>query len=179
MAQADADDPEPGPPASRAGRMRDMALGAGFLIFAVLLWFWLIPVWASGHGPHVITAQIVAILIGALAILMLVLTALGLVVQRDDLNEDPFVQTQLGQDPAALYAIIAVWAIYTFFMGTLGFYLSSALAMPATMWLLGMRNPVLIVTVPAGALLAVYVVFDVLLQVRLPVGDLPSLFGAV
>jgi len=151
-----------------------MALGAAILTFSLLLWFWLIPVWASGHGPHVITAQIVAILAGSLAIIMLILTALGLAVQRDDLNDDPFVQTQLGYEPTPLYVIIALWAAYVLVMDAIGFYASSAFVMPATMWLLGLRNMVLMAIVPVGVLLAVYTVFDVLLHVRLPTAGLVS-----
>ena len=60
--------------------------------------------------------------------------------------------------------------------GVIGYYLSSGLFMVAVMWVLGSRNKIELVAVPAGWILFSYFVFARLLNVRLPVG---SIFAAL
>ena len=60
--------------------------------------------------------------------------------------------------------------------GILGYYVSSALFMITTMWVLGSRNKIELVAVPAGWVLFSYFIFARLLNVRLPIG---SIFAAL
>ena len=158
----------------RMARRRDLALGIALLTFAVLLWFWIIPVWGSGHGQHVITAQIVSILVGALSALMILLTALGLSVEGDAAGDDPFVQTRLGREPGAFYLMVATWAAFVVALPYAGFYLATAVALPVSFILLGIRGIVAVPALTAGVLVAVHLVFERGFQLRLPVGSLLS-----
>lgn len=168
--------PQPSPAQAEAaessGRRRDTILGAGLFVFALLLWFWIIPVWASGHGEHVITAQIVAILVGALSLGMIVLTLLGMSVETAAAADDPFVQTRLGQEPANLFLFVAAWAVYLLALPQVGFYIASAVVLPVSIALLGVRRPLILAAATVGTLIVVHLVFERGFQLRLPSGRL-------
>ena len=54
----------------------------------------------------------------------------------------------------------------------IGYYISSALFMVYTMWLLGSRKPLELICLPVGWVLFSYFIFARLLNVRLPIGSL-------
>jgi len=54
----------------------------------------------------------------------------------------------------------------------IGYYISSALFIVTVMWILGSRNKVELIAVPAGWIVFSYLVFARLLSVRLPVGSI-------
>jgi len=54
----------------------------------------------------------------------------------------------------------------------IGYYISSAMFIVGLMWLLGSRNKVELIAVPAGWVVFTYLVFAQLLNVRLPAGSI-------
>ncbi|MCL2378679.1 MAG: tripartite tricarboxylate transporter TctB family protein [Defluviitaleaceae bacterium] len=60
--------------------------------------------------------------------------------------------------------------------GVIGYYVSSALFIVVLMWVLGSRNKVELLAVPAGWVVFSYFIFARLLNVRLPIG---SVFAAI
>ena len=77
-----------------------------------------------------------------------------------------------------LLALAAIWALYCLALGLLGFYLGGALALPASFLLLGVRRPVAILAWTLGTLIALYAIFELGFQLRLPRGAIERLLGA-
>jgi len=76
-----------------------------------------------------------------------------------------------------LVAIVLIALIVSVgLFGIIGYYLSSAIFMVTTMWVLGSRKKLELIAVPAGWVLFSYFVFARLLNVRLPIG---SVFAAL
>ena len=68
--------------------------------------------------------------------------------------------------------VLGVLVISISMFNFIGYYIASAVFIVVTMWLLGSRNKVELVAVPAGWILFSYFVFAQLLSVRLPIGSL-------
>ncbi len=79
---------------------------------------------------------------------------------------------RLSADPRRFWPLLILLALYCWALGYLGFFLSSALFLPATMLGIGYRRPLPIVFTTAGILIFVYYVFAKLLEVSLPKGSL-------
>jgi len=66
--------------------------------------------------------------------------------------------------------VLAALIVSIGLFGVLGYYLSSAIFIVTMMWMLGSRNKIELVAVPAGWVLFSYFIFARLLSVRLPIG---------
>ena len=87
----------------------------------------------------------------------------------------PIIRGKDDPDPkwgnVRLVAIVLTVLIVSIgLFGVLGYYLSSAIFIVAMMWLLGSRNKIELVAIPAGWVLFSYFIFARLLNVRLPIG---------
>lgn len=154
-----------------AGRRVDLASGAALLVFALLLWFWLIPTF-GGSGEQLLLPRLVAGTVGALALVLLAGTAFR---QRSAVQgDDPFVELG-GGEPGPLLALAAVWGLYCLGLDLLGFYAGGLLALPASFLLLGVRRPVAIAGWTLGSLVLLHLVFERGFQLRMPKGDLERL----
>jgi hypothetical protein len=152
---------------------RDVILGVALIVLSGVIWFWLIPEFAGGHGEHVIVAEIATIMIASLAFLMAVLSFLGIPVESPAAEqEDPFLNTDLGAEPAGLWMLIAVWGVCIFSLQWIGFYVAGAAALVLTFLLVGVRSPLRIAAIVLTALVLVYVVFDLGFHLELPKGRL-------
>lgn len=159
------------PIATGPERLRDAASGVVLLFFTFILWFVLIPDYAGGHGEHVIVAEIAAILIGGLALLLIVLAGLGIPsASGSAVDDDPFLAVGEGREPPKLYLLGGIWGLYVIGLSFLGFYLCGAFAVVASMWLLGLRRPLLLAGCTAAALLGSYLVFEWGFRLTLPRG---------
>jgi len=69
-----------------------------------------------------------------------------------------------------LGALIASVILFQF----IGYYISSALFIAVTLWVLGIRNKIQLIALPLGWVVFSYVVFARILFVRLPVGSIFS-----
>jgi hypothetical protein len=72
-----------------------------------------------------------------------------------------------------ILAVLAGLAALLALFERLGFVIGSALFTALAAWMLGMRSPFRFMLFAAGAALSVYVLFALLLDVRLPTGPLP------
>ena len=159
------------PTATRHERLRDALAGVVLLSFAFVLWFVLIPVYAGGHGEHVIVAEIAAILIGGLALLLLVLAGAGIPTASGAAGEDdPFLEMGMGREPPKLFVLGAIWGVYVIGLYFLGFYLCGFIAVGASIYLLGLRRPLLLAACSVGAVLASYLIFELGFKLYLPRG---------
>lgn len=164
------------PTATRPERLRDALAGVALLLFAVVLWFVLIPFYAGGHGEHAIVAEIAAILIGGLALVLLILAASGIPSASGTAGEDdPFLELDAGREPPKLFVLAAIWGLYVVGLYFVGFYVSGLLAVAASIALLGIRRPFVLVPCAVGAVAASYVVFELGFKLTLPRGSLVQL----
>jgi len=93
----------------------------------------------------------------------------------------PIVRGQTDPDPKwgnlRLMGLVFVALVVSVgLMGTIGYYVSSAIFIVVTMWLLGSRGKIELAVVPLGWVLFSYFLFAQLLNVRLPIG---SVFAAI
>jgi hypothetical protein len=161
------------PGATKQERLRDAGAGVTLLVFSLILWFVLIPVHAGGHGDHTTLAQIAAVLIGALALLLIVLAAAGIPSASATATEDdPFLDVGGGREPPRLILLAGVWGLFVVGLVYLGFYISGAVAVSTSFVLLGIRSPLRIAGWTAGALAVSYLVFDLGFKLALPTGKL-------
>lgn len=159
------------PIATRPERLRDALAGVALLFFAFILWFVLIPNYAGGHGEHVIVAEIAAILIAFLAVLLLVLAAYGIPTASGAAGEDdPFLETGAGREPPKLYLLGAIWGLYVAGLYFIGFYLAGLLAVGASIALMGIRRPLPLAACTVGAVVGSYLVFELGFKLMLPRG---------
>jgi hypothetical protein len=152
----------------RASRRHDLGIAAALLVFVAAMWLWLIPTYA-GSGDQVLLPRFIALVIGGLAILMVG----GAVLDNGGgkVDDDPFVERG-GGEPPRVVALAAVWGVYAFALGLTGFYLGGAVALIASFLLLGARRPMPILACTAGTLLGIWLVFEMLFELRLPRGVL-------
>lgn len=163
----------------RMERLRDAVSGVALFSFALALWFYLIPVFAGGHGKHTILAQIASLLIGGLSVLLLALVAAGLPVEsRAASDDDPFLKTGQGREPARIFILLGLWGLYVAALPYAGFYLGGAVALPLTYALLGVRMMPTACLWTAGTLTAIFLVFEYGFKLALPAGALVRRFQA-
>ena len=72
--------------------------------------------------------------------------------------------------------IFATLVISVGLFNIIGYYISSAIFIVVTMWMLGSRSKIELIAVPAGWIIFSYFIFARLLYVRLPVGSIISGF---
>lgn len=75
-------------------------------------------------------------------------------------------------NPARFIGLLVLLFIYAAFLGKLGFFISTALFIPAACWLLGYRRIIPVVLSTLITLGFIYLVFVKLLAVHLPQGNL-------
>lgn len=113
------------------------------------------------HGS---TGAYIRFLAVSLAVLSLVELSLNM---RQNGKEAENV-LKITSSPAMFISLIILMFIYAILLEPLGFYLSSALFLPVTMYILGARKPLTIALTSGGVLLFVFLVFGKLLGVPLP-----------
>lgn len=110
------------------------------------------------------TGAYIRFLAVALAVLSLVELSLNM-RQNGKEAKDVLIITS---SPAMFISLILLMFIYAILLEPLGFYLSSALFLPITMYILGARKLLTIALTSGGVLLFVFLVFGKLLGVPLP-----------
>jgi len=73
--------------------------------------------------------------------------------------------------------VFATLVISVLMFKYIGYYISSALFVVITLWVLGVRNKIQLVTLPLGWVVFSYFVFAKILYVNLPVGSILSRFA--
>ena len=114
------------------------------------------------------TATYIRFLAVSLGILCVV--EVGLWLRKRD--EDKGKKLDMTSAPARFWSLLILMFIYSMLLELLGFYLTSALFLPITMFVLGARSVLNILVTSGGVLLFVYLVFGQLLGVPLPESSL-------
>ena len=141
-------------------RIQDLVIG---LITIALGGF----LWTYTNGPNVSDANklfsrfVLALFIGLGAILCVI----SLINAKKPGGKE--VAVREFKNPLIMYALILV---YVFLMNTIGFFVASAIFMPAVMFYMGYRKPIPMVCVTFGMLAFVWLLFVVELKVSLPDG---------
>ncbi len=76
----------------------------------------------------------------------------------------------VGAHPKAFWSLFILLMAYGGIFSFVGFYIASALFLPITMFVLGARKPITISLTTLGVLGFVYVVFERILEVYMPMG---------
>lgn len=81
---------------------------------------------------------------------------------------------EVKKEKTFLFALLSmgIVCLYIVVMPYVGFYISTALTLVALLLFSKIRSILTLVSVPVGALLFVYVVFELLLKVQIPSGSL-------
>ncbi len=110
------------------------------------------------------TGAYIRFLAVSLGILSLVELSLNMRAKGKEANDI----LNITSSPAMFISLLILMFLYAMLLEPLGFYLSSALFLPVTMYTLGARKLLTILPTSAGVLVFVFVVFDKLLSVPLP-----------
>lgn len=161
----------------------DIFAGAVFLAVSLLLWFYLIPYTISvrpntrldiSNNPTIFP-RLFTVILAVLAVILIIQGLRKYGKNRDlvcggNIRAD-IVSLLLIDSPALLvFALVSV--IFCLIAPALGFFSSGFLLVVVSAWYLGNRGIVWLVLFPAVMTALVWVVFDILLQVRFPSGVL-------
>lgn len=139
-----------------------ISLGALFAIFGVLGWQ---TTQLSGSA-----AAYPAYVLGVLAVLLLGI-AVGEVRRRGPLKLDPELAdccSGSGRERGALVAFVVTWVAYVLLLDAIGFLAATALAIAASLLLLGQRHTLFIAAGSIGFSLALAVLVKTVLYVPVP-----------
>lgn len=104
--------------------------------------------------------------LGALLIAFSVLLLVVTVKNSKELEQKTFtISTPANMRVYVIMAIVVIFCIVLYF---LGFYIAMALFVPIVMYTLEVRSPKKMIITTAATIIGVYVVFDVLLKISLP-----------
>ena len=90
-------------------------------------------------------------------------------------GDDPRFAASSGQ----AFTIVGLTLLYAVLLDPLGYLLATALHVAACLWVMGTRSRVRLVVFPLAYTLATFVVFHVLLGVRMPAGVAEPLLDAL
>ena len=166
---SDADPSPVNPPRPRTGRLAvrseviDLLVGFGLLILAAAFWLGAAQfddVDVTGIGPATFPRGI-ALLLGVASVMLVAraIAALG--------GRTPAGINVTGR-PGHVVAGMALVILFPVLMTNLGYFVGSALWMPALFVVAGYRKPLGIVLLTAGFLAFAKVAFEMILGVRLP-----------
>ncbi|PID43435.1 MAG: hypothetical protein CSB48_05045 [Proteobacteria bacterium] len=146
-------------------RLAELLLLIGFLVLAVLLYQSTASYPPSVQGS---TAMYVRFLGVALAVLC-AFELLLWIQQRGKVQEEKLTMTGA---PVRFWGLLILLSACSALMSTFGFYLTSAVYLPLGMLLLGERKPLRIVLTSVATMLFIYLVFEEILEVPLPEGEI-------
>jgi putative tricarboxylic transport membrane protein len=143
-------------------RLMEFLILSAFLIIAVLLYCSTASYPAMVQGSTARYVRFLGVMLGLLCSLELFF------LLKKKKQEGGTEKLVMGSKPLLFWGLFIILLVYAVLLTPLGFYLSSALFLPASMLLLGARKPLTISLSTAGVLLFVYLVFALLLEVPLP-----------
>lgn len=149
-------------------KLTEFILLGGFLVLAVLLYG------STASYPQFVQGSTAAY-VRFLAVSLGIFCAAELLLAVRRLNHNQNKQSEklnLAAQPRQFWCLFIMLILYAIGFEYLGFYLSSALFLPITMFILGARKPLSIILTSAGILGFVYLVFERLLGVYMPVSSL-------
>lgn len=105
-------------------------------------------------------------MLGALLILLAVILFFVTIKNAKELEQKTFtISTPANKRVYVMMALVVGFCVVLYF---LGFYIATVLFLPVVMYILEVRSPKKIVITTAATLVGIYVVFDTLLKISLP-----------
>jgi len=148
---------------------KDFKLGIGFIVFSLFCLFYLIPSQVGPLSrPESLMPVVMVIFILLLAVLMLV-KSLYSGAEEEKLHEE---SEGANSNRFALPTVIFIMVMLAWVMGSIGFLLSSSIAMIALFVIFGIRNIKQIIFITVITIVVLYISFDKFFISPLPVGTL-------
>lgn len=144
---------------------QDLITGAVFFVLSVCLLF-------EAGGLPAGAAMLPRATLSMLLLLSVLLMVRGM--RSAWAAAGPEERTTFMQAPGRLLVGVLAMAVYIAAIETVGFYLATALFVPATAYALGARNRIALLLAGIGFLLFAYVVFAILFERVMPAGLLFS-----
>ena len=119
---------------------------------------------AMGPGVWPIILSAIMILLSVVQILQTIF------IKKESEHTEPIKFKSPGMK--RIYIATGLIAVFCVLLRLLGFYLSMAFLLSAIMYLLGERNKIKIAVITAGILVFIFVVFVLLLDLKMPAGML-------
>lgn len=133
-------------------------------ISVILLYVWALAFIVEARNITEPQSRIFPYFIGGIAIF---LATILLIKSKFNLGfQDTFDFSGTGK--AIKYGVILI--IYVALTATLGFYISTPLYLLGGMWMLGQRNKKLMIGVAIGTPLIIFLFFDLILGIKIPMG---------
>ncbi|MFH1373910.1 MAG: tripartite tricarboxylate transporter TctB family protein [bacterium] len=142
-------------------RLTELLIIVAFMVLAVLLYRDTAGYPVSVQGSTAAYVRFLGTSLGVLCVIQFV----SWVMARDSNKKEPL---GVVVDSRRFWGLLILLVLYSSSLGLLGFYLSSALFLPLTMYVMGSRRFLAIGGTSVGVLLFIYVVFGKLLGVFLP-----------
>ncbi len=142
-------------------RLTEILILGAFLIISVGLYK------STADFPEMVqgsTANYIRFLAVSLGILCLVEAGLWMRKKHQDQGK----KLNMTEAPFRFWSLLILMFVYSLLLEYLGFYVTSALFLPMTMFVLGARKMFLIALTSGGVLLFVFLVFGKILGVPLP-----------
>lgn len=139
-------------------RVQDLVIGIVSVAFGMFLWL---------QTPELTddSRQFSQFVLGLFILMGVILIVISLVKAKTPTGKE--VKVGEFKNPLLMYLILIG---YVALMSTLGFFVASAIFMPAAMLYLGYRKPIPMICVTVGMLAFVWVLFVYSLKVKLPAG---------
>ncbi|PIE64164.1 MAG: hypothetical protein CSA26_09545 [Desulfobacterales bacterium] len=146
-------------------RLAEILILLSFLVIAVALYM------STADFPDMVqgsTATYIRFLAISLGILCIVEVGLWMGKKEKEAGK----KLGMTSAPVRFWSLLILMFVYSLLIEQCGFYVTSALFLPITMFVLGARNLLLTLVTSAGVLLFIFLVFGKILGVPLPEASL-------
>ncbi len=155
----------------------ELILLGAFLVLAVLLYGSTAAYPQNVQGSTAAYVRFLAISLGVLCAFEIIFSFRrksnsDLTAEATHSQTEKDARFSVGAKPKVFWLLFLLLMLYACIFPYLGFYVSSALFLPLTMFALGARSLVTIPLTTLGVLAFVYVVFERILEVYMPIGSL-------
>jgi hypothetical protein len=142
------------------------------LSICALLLFWIIPANVE-KGPARLMPNLSAAWVALFALWLLIAGLKGGTRQEKEEEAALIDKKDLGAGESFIAVLLfLVWGVYIFSLPLFGFYLGGFLALVASMRTLGKKFGKFLLAWSLGAPVGIYLLFEIVLQLRLPKGKL-------
>ena len=156
--------------AIKQAAQREIIIGLAAFVLALALWLYIIPTWIEGGEADAYFSTVISQAMAFLALaLTLQATRNWLRVRHLD-GSDREDSTEKTAIFYRFLGLLAVWCANVYFMDTIGFYITSPIAIALTMMLVQVKS---LRTIALWTILpfpVIYLLFEIALNVRLPRG---------
>jgi amino acid transporter len=152
---------------------KDRFLGIILIIFCGILWFFLIPTYVRGQEQSLFP-KMITVWIGAFSIIFLINSVFQPLARKSEEESDKSLERGSTRNSwisgTSLLGLMIGWGFYIFLIPHMGFYPAAFLLLLSSMYFLGVDNWKVLLFRSGLAVLMVYLVFEIGLNLRLPRG---------